>query len=63
MNNTELLTIKEVAQTLRVDPSTVKRWIEGGALQAIALPRRSSHGKMRYRIRRSTLDTLLSTTK
>lgn len=55
--NNELLTVREVARHLRVDDTTVRRWIKSGALEAIALP----HAKKRqsYRVRKSTLDTLL----
>ena len=54
----ELFTVREVARQLRVDATTVRRWIKNGALEAITLPHR---GKRReYRIRKSTLETLLS---
>lgn len=53
----KLLTVREVARQLRVDDTTVRRWIKSGALDAIALPH---HGKRQaYRVRRTTLDTLL----
>jgi excisionase family DNA binding protein len=53
----KLLTVREVARQLRVDSTTVRRWIKSGALEAITLPHR---GKRReYRIRQSTLDALL----
>jgi excisionase family DNA binding protein len=52
----ELLTVCEVAKRLRVDDTTVRRWIKNGALDAITLPHR---GKRRaYRIRRRTLKAL-----
>lgn len=53
----DLLTIHEVAQRLRVDETTVRRWIIQGALEAIALPHRGK--KQVYRIRRTTLERLL----
>ena len=54
----ELLTVREVARRLRVDDTTVRRWITSGVLDAITLPHR---GKRRqYRIRKSTLDALLT---
>ena len=54
----ELLTVHEVARHLRVDDTTVRRWIKSGALEAVTLPHR---GKRRgYRVRKRTLDTLLS---
>lgn len=53
----ELLTCEEVAAALRVNVSTVRRWIKNGSLDALTLPHR---GKREiYRIRRSTLDTVL----
>ncbi len=54
----ELLTVREVARRLRVDDTTVRRWIKNGALEAVALPHRGT--RTAYRIRKSTLDTLLS---
>ena len=54
----ELLTVREVARRLRVDDTTVRRWIKSGALEAITLPHRGR--RQAYRIKRSTLDTLLS---
>ena len=54
----DLLTVREVAEQLRVDDTTVRRWIKGGVLEAVPLP----HSGLRqaYRIRRTTLETLLS---
>jgi excisionase family DNA binding protein len=54
----DLLTVSEVARRLRVDDTTVRRWIKSGALEAITLPHRGK--RQAYRIKRSTLDTLLS---
>ena len=54
---TQLLTIGEVAQRLRVDPSTVRRWITAGALAAIVLPRPGT--RQAYRVKQSVLDALL----
>ena len=54
----ELLTVREVARRLRVDDTTVRRWIKSGALEAITLPHRGK--RQAYRIKKSTLDTLLS---
>ncbi len=52
----ELLTVREVARHLRVDDTTVRRWIKSGALEAITLPHR---GKRRgYRVRKNTIDEL-----
>ena len=53
----ELLTVQEVASILRVDQTTVRRWIKEGTLPSIKLPHR---GKREiYRIRRSTLTLVL----
>ncbi len=55
--NDELLTVQEVAERLRVNEATVRRWIKDGALDAIRLPHK---GKREiYRIRRSTLISVL----
>ncbi|WP_376795688.1 helix-turn-helix domain-containing protein [Thermogemmatispora sp.] len=55
----DLLTVREVARQLRVDDTTVRRWIKTGALEAITLPHRGR--RQAYRIRRSTLEALLTT--
>jgi len=34
----DLLTVAEVAQILRVDDTTVRRWIKQGVLDAVVLP-------------------------
>ena len=53
----ELLTVHEIARRLRVDDTTVRRWINNGILEAITLPHA---GKRRgYRVKQSTLDELL----
>lgn len=54
----ELLTVREVAKQLRVDDTTVRRWIKNGVLEAITLPHRGT--RQAYRIRRATLDALLA---
>ena len=54
----ELLTVREVAKRLRVDDTTVRRWIKNGVLEAITLPHQGS--RQAYRVRRSTVDTLLA---
>ncbi len=53
----ELLTVREVARRLRVDDTTVRRWIKSGALEAVTLPHRGK--RQAYRIKKSTLDALL----
>lgn len=57
VSDDKLLTVQEVAQHLRVNEATVRRWIKIGALDAIKLPHR---GKREiYRIRQSTFDSIL----
>lgn len=53
-----LLTSIEVADMLRVDASTVRRWIRSGALKGTPLP----GGRLRqtYRIERATVDAILA---
>jgi excisionase family DNA binding protein len=53
----ELLTVSEVAHKLRVDETTVRRWIKCGALEAVTLPHQGK--RQSYRIKQSTLETLL----
>jgi excisionase family DNA binding protein len=53
-----LLTVAEVAARLRVDETTVRRWIKQEALQAVSLPHQGK--RQAYRIRRSTIDALLA---
>ncbi|MBV9259469.1 MAG: helix-turn-helix domain-containing protein, partial [Ktedonobacteraceae bacterium] len=43
---------------LRVDDTTVRRWIKNGVLEAITLPHRGK--RQAYRVRSSTLDALLA---
>jgi excisionase family DNA binding protein len=53
----ELLTVAEVAKILRCDDTTVRRWVKQGTLDAIVLPHVNE--RQAYRIRRSTINTLL----
>ncbi|MBE3557975.1 MAG: helix-turn-helix domain-containing protein [Ktedonobacteraceae bacterium] len=53
----ELLTVSEVARILRVDDTTVRRWVKQGALEAVILPHLNE--RQSYRIKRETLDRLL----
>ena len=53
----ELLTVREVARRLRVDDTTVRRWIKSGALEAITLPHRGK--RQAYRVKKSTMDKLM----
>lgn len=58
-NKEVLLTVQEVARRLRVDDTTVRRWIKTGVLEAITLPHRGE--RQSYRIRTAVLDALLNT--
>lgn len=53
----ELLTVAEVARILRVDDTTVRRWVKQGALEAVILPH--VNARQAYRVRRSTLEHLI----
>ncbi|MDQ2903512.1 MAG: helix-turn-helix domain-containing protein [Ktedonobacteraceae bacterium] len=53
----ELLTVSEVARILRVDDTTVRRWVKQGVLEAIVLPHVNE--RQAYRVRRSTLEKLI----
>ncbi len=54
----DLMTVSEVARQLRVDDTTVRRWIKQGLLEAIALP----HATRRqiYRVRRASVEKILN---
>ncbi len=53
----DLLTVSEVADILRVDDTTVRRWVKQGVLDAVVLPHVNE--RQAYRIKRETLDKLL----
>ncbi len=53
----ELLTVSEVAEILRVDDTTVRRWVKQGALEAVILPHVNE--RQAYRIKRDTLNRVL----
>jgi excisionase family DNA binding protein len=52
-----LLTVAEVARQLRVDDTTVRRWIHSGVLEAVSLPHLNK--RQSYRVKESTLAKLL----
>ncbi len=53
-----LLTLREVAGLLRVEVSTVHRWIKNGALAGVTLP---GAGRQHvYRVQRATIDAILA---
>jgi excisionase family DNA binding protein len=56
----DLLTVSEVAQILRVDETTVRRWVKIGALEAVVLPHVNK--RQAYRIKKETLNKLLAST-
>jgi len=53
----ELLTVSEVARILRVDNTTVRRWVKQGVLDAVVLPH--TNERQAYRIKRETLNKVL----
>lgn len=55
-----LLTVKEFADKLRIDSTTVRRWIKNGVLEAISLPHQNT--RQAYRIKSETLTKLLNNT-
>ncbi len=59
-NDSTLLTVHEVARRLRVDDTTVRRWITNVVLPAITLPHLGK--RQGYRVRQSDLDKVLSST-
>jgi excisionase family DNA binding protein len=54
----ELLTAKEVARLLRVDDTTVRRWIKEGTLQAVSLPHVGK--RQQYRVHSRTVQHILN---
>ena len=58
MHDHDLMTTAEVAKRLRVDIATVRRWIQGGLLEAVTLPHAGK--RERYRIRRETIQSVLN---
>jgi excisionase family DNA binding protein len=55
----DLLTIAEVAIILRVDGTTLRRWVKQGTLDAVILPHVNE--RQAYRVKRETLDAILAT--
>jgi excisionase family DNA binding protein len=54
----DLLTVSEVADALRVDDTTVRRWIKNGVLEAVTLPHLNK--RQAYRVKRETLEKVLA---
>jgi len=59
-NETSLLTLRQVANELLVDDTTVRRWIKNGVLDAITLPAAPDAKRQSYRVRRETMHKLLN---
>jgi excisionase family DNA binding protein len=57
----ELLTVSEVSDILRVDATTCRRWVKNGVLEAVVLPHLNK--RQSYRIRRETLNKVLENTQ
>ena len=55
-----LMTVAEVAKLVRVDDTTVRRWAKHGVLEVVVLPH--ANKRQAYRIRKSTVDRLLTPT-
>ena len=56
---TDLLTVREFAQALAIDETTVLRWIKDRVIEAVTLPHVPG-GRVYHRIKRSTLDVILN---
>lgn len=56
----ELMTVSEVGDALRVDDTTVRRWVKQGILEAVVLPHVNK--RQAYRIKRTTFDNLMAQT-
>ena len=54
----DLLIVQEVADILRFDATTVRRWVKSGVLEAVALPHQNI--RVACRIKRETVEKLLS---
>lgn len=58
LNTPDLLTVDEVSDILRVDPTTTRRWIKQGSLPAVVLPH--ANARQAYRIKREVLNGFLN---
>lgn len=56
--SSDLLTVAEVAEILRVDDTTVRRWVKQGAMAAVVLPH--ANDRQAYRIKRETVEALIN---
>lgn len=57
---TTLLTLHQVAMTLQVDDTTVRRWIKNGALEAVTLPTTPNAKRQSYRVKPETMQRLIN---
>ncbi len=55
VNNTQWLTVNQIAERLQVHPETVRRWLREGRLVG-----RNFGGKSGYRVRETDLDAFMS---
>lgn len=55
----EIMTVPEVANFLRVDVSTVRRWIRKGGMDAIELPHPLTQ-KKGYRVPRTSIEAIVN---
>ena len=53
----ELMTVREVSDRLRVDQTTVRRWIKDGVLRCVHLPHVGK--RTGYRVHRSTIEEMI----
>lgn len=53
----DLMTVSEVGEKLRVDETTVRRWIKNGALPAVTLPHMGK--RQAYRVRSTDFAAIL----
>ncbi len=60
LDTDQFLTVSEVARILRVDDTTVRRWVKSGAIDAVTLPHIGN--RQAYRIRKSVLDEVMART-
>jgi excisionase family DNA binding protein len=58
IEDSELMTVSEVARGLRVDNTTVRRWAKQGVLEVVILPHLNE--RQGYRIKHSTYERLLN---
>jgi len=51
------MTVKEVAEILRLDDTTIRRYVKQGILEAVVLPHTGK--RQAYRVKKATLDAIL----